>query len=182
MSGIAELKEKLDNKTSNTVLLTMASCGLYNLMWITRANTIIQDITQRHVASYSYIVWIFVLTGIAGALSGGTTELGDAVMLMVASIVSIAAGVLQIVWAFRARSALMQYAYQEHQLYLKMNGFYTFFLNIFYINYCINHLPLEAMRAQAVHGTATQSARPGKSGLPEGYSTRTSNTHGSIKP
>ena len=38
-----------------------------------------------------------------------------------------------------------------------MNGFYTFFLNIFYVNYCINDLPEEQRKQLILRGQTTQA-------------------------
>ncbi len=70
-------------------------------------------------------------------------------MAMISGILAIALGVLYIVWAFRAKKALQEYALTEYKIDLKMNGFYTFIFNIYYINSCINDLP-EAQRRQQI--------------------------------
>lgn len=71
-------------------------------------------------------------------------------------ILIVAANALYIVWAFKAKNALSEYALSEHKIDLRMNAFYTFFLNVFYINYCINDLPEEQRKQQILRGQTTQ--------------------------
>ena len=62
---------------------------------------------------------------------------------------TIASWVLYIVWSFKAKAALQEYALNEHKIDLRMNAFYTFIFTIYYINYCVNDLP-EAKRKQEI--------------------------------
>ena len=79
---------------------------------------------------------IAVCAGLGGAFSGQD----DIIPNVIALLLSIAFNVLFIVWAFKAKSALQEYASNEHQIDLNMNGFYTFLFSIYYINYCINEI------------------------------------------
>lgn len=89
-------------------------------------------------------------------LGGALGNTGDNALILIGSLLSLAGAVLYIVWAFRARAALQEYALNEHKIDLRMNGFYTFIFNVYYINYCINDLP-EALRKQQILQGKTQT-------------------------
>ena len=85
-------------------------------------------------------------------LSGAFTGLGEESLDIIRGILSIAGGIMYIVWAFRARKALQEYALNEHKTDLRMNRFYTFLFNVYYINYCINDLPEDQRKQQRLSG------------------------------
>lgn len=145
MSRIEELKEKTNLKTLHLVLLTMASIGLYMLLYVDRVSRIIKETTQREVVPSTYIAWICILLGMAGV---ATQE--NELTVLFSACMGLAANVMLVVWAFKARRVLVDYAREEHNLHLSTNTFYTLIFNLYYINYCINDLPLEAMRGQVV--------------------------------
>ena len=145
MSNISELKERVNTKTLNLVLLSIATLGLYPLLWLWQNVPVIDQVTKRKTADRTYLIWLAVCIAWGGALSNS----GDTTIDAIGGLFSIAVLVLYVVWAFRARAALQNYALTEHKLDLKMNAFYTFFLQTFYINYCINDLP-EAKRKQQI--------------------------------
>jgi hypothetical protein len=145
MSTITELKDKIDTKTMNLVLLTIATAGIYPLLWLYKNYPTIDDITKTRTADETFIIWMAVCSGLSGFL----IRINEDAMIVLALILSIAGTVLYVVWAFRAKTALQEYALNEHKIDLRMNGFYTFLFHIYYINYCINDLP-EAQRKQKI--------------------------------
>ncbi|MDP3007643.1 MAG: DUF4234 domain-containing protein [Methylococcales bacterium] len=145
MPLITELKDKIDTQTTNLVLLTIATAGIYPILWLNKSYPIIDNIAKTKTADNVFIIWLAVCTG----LSSLFFRINAAPMILLAMVLSIAANVLYIVWAFRAKKALQEYALNEHKIDLRMNGFYTFLLSIYYINYCINDLQ-EAERKQKI--------------------------------
>jgi hypothetical protein len=147
MSTITELKGAVNTKTLNLVLLAIATGGIYPILWLYRNTPVIESITKRKIAPDSFIIWIAVCFGLSGML-GGAEESGA---LVIAGLLSVGAGVLSIIWAFKARVALQEYALNEHKIDLRMNAAYTLLLFVYYVNYCINDLP-EVKRKQEVLG------------------------------
>lgn len=145
MSVITELKDKINTKTVNLVLLTFVTAGIYPILWLYTNYSVIDAITKKRTADNTFIIWIAVCVGLGGALAGSGEDFLDIISLLL----TIASSVLYIVWAFKAKSALQEYALTEHKIDLRMNGFYTFLFNVYYINYCINDLP-EALRKQQI--------------------------------
>ena len=145
MSVITELKDKINTKTVNLVLLTFVTAGIYPILWLYTNYSVIDAITKKRTADNTFIIWIAVCVGLGGALAGS----GEDVLDIISLLLTIASSVLYIVWAFKAKSALQEYALTEHKIDLRMNGFYTFLFNVYYINYCINDLP-EALRKQQI--------------------------------
>ena len=149
MSTINELKDKIDTKTINLVLLTLATGGIYPILWLYENYKIIDTTTKIRTANNSYIIWIAVCAGLSSAFAGT----GEEVMDMIAGGLSVALWVLYIVWAFRARKSLQEYALNEHKIDLKMNRFYTFLFTLYYINYCINDLPEDQRKQQILNSS-----------------------------
>lgn len=150
MSSINQLKDKLNTKTAHLVLLTIATAGIYPIMWMFKHGQTIEETTKKKIGDSVFIIWLAVCSGLGGAFTGT----GDENMDMIAGVLTIASWVLYIVWAFKAKAALQEYALTEHKVDLKMNGFYTFLFTVYYINYCINDLP-EAHRKQQIINSAT---------------------------
>lgn len=124
----------------NLVLLTIATAGIYPIHRLYNNFKII-DKTTSSTTSETYIIWIAVCLGLGGVFSGSPEES----MAIIGGVLTIASSVLYIVWAFKAKNALEEYALNTHKINFRMNGFYTFLFNVYYINYCINDLP-EAQR------------------------------------
>lgn len=145
MSVITELKDKINTKTINLVLLTIATAGIYPILWLYSNYSVIDSVTKKKTADNTFVIWIAVCAGLSGALAGS----GESILDVISIILTISTSVLYIVWAFKAKAALQEYALTEHKIDLRMNGFYTFLFTVYYINYCINDLP-EAQRKQRI--------------------------------
>lgn len=145
MANVSELKDRINTKTWTLVLLTLATVGIYPILWLWRHGPAIEQTTSRSLGGDLFLVWIAVCAGWSGASAGS----GEVALDVISLMISIALAVLYIVWAFQARSALQQYALNVHGVDLRMNGFYTFLFTVYYINYCINDLP-EAKRKQEI--------------------------------
>src|SRR5699024_11560729 len=70
----------------------------------------------------------------------------------IATLISLVWIILTIIWAFRARAALQQYALTQFRFELKMNPVWTFLFHIFYINYCINTMPESLAKHRIIYG------------------------------
>lgn len=144
MSNITELKDALATKTWHLVLLTIATGGIYPLLWLHKNTEKLEKITSKPIANSTFLIWIAVCLGLGKSLSSMGVSAAA-----IGGLLSIAAGVLYIVWAFKAKAAIEEYALVQHKIDLKMNKFYTFFLTLYYINYCANDLP-EVQRKQHI--------------------------------
>lgn len=145
VSTINELKDSLDTKTLNLVLLTIATGGIYPLLWIYKNTSAIEKITGRSIASSSFTVWIAVCVGLGSALTGTGVVSID----IIAGLLTLSSWVLYIIWSFKATKAIQEYALNEHKIDLKVSAFYTIIFTLYYVNYCINDLP-EAKRKQNI--------------------------------
>jgi hypothetical protein len=151
MSDINELKDQTNTKTMNLVLLTIATAGIYPIIWLFNNYKVIDKVTNSTTATDTFIIWIAVCAGLGGVFAGN----GEEIMDVLSGILTIASSALYIVWAFRARKSLQEYALNSHKIDLRMNGFYTFLFNVYYINYCINDLPEEQRKYNVLNGQAT---------------------------
>lgn len=148
MLDINELKDQINTKTMNFVLLTIVTVGIYPIIWLFNNYKVIDKVTASTTANDTFIIWIAICIGLSGALSGT----GEVILDILSLILTIASSVLYIVWAFRAKKALQEYALNTHKIDLKMNGFYTFLFTIYYINYCINDLSEEQRKYSVLNG------------------------------
>lgn len=145
MNTINDLPNAVSTKTLNLFLLTLATLGIYPIIWMYLNTPKLEKITGKAIASGTFLIWLAVCAGWGGLLSTFGEEWAD----ILSGLLSIASAVLYIVWAFKARTALQDYALHEHKVDLKMNVFYTFLFTLYYINYCVNALP-EAQRKQQI--------------------------------
>ncbi|PCI01348.1 MAG: hypothetical protein COB79_04280 [Zetaproteobacteria bacterium] len=148
MSNIAELKDKINTKTMNFVLLTIVTMGIYPILWLYKNQGIMDKITKVATVDSTFIIWIAVCIGLSTAFTGT----GEESMDILSGVLIIVSWVLYIIWAFKAKKALQEYALNEHKIDLRMNGFYTFIFTYFYINYCINDLPEEERKYKVLSG------------------------------
>lgn len=139
MSSLNTLKDRLATSTWKLVLLTIATAGLYPILWLAQTTQLLREETKAQIVANWYPVWLIGVAGWVSALySTRDRSLGE-----FAAGLSLGMAVLYIIWAFKAKSALEEWAIATHRVDPKMNSFYTLFMNIYYVNYCINDLPEE---------------------------------------
>ncbi len=156
MSEINALKDKINTKTVNLVLLTIATAGIFPLLWLYRNAPIISEETGKQITDNNFIIWIAAFIGLGGVFS---TDL-DPLLALIGSLISLVGSILYIIWGFKAKSALQEYALEKHNLNLKLNWFYTLLFTVYYINYCINDLPedLNKQNSLTPNGNPIESA------------------------
>lgn len=165
--AITSLKNRLNTSTWHLVLLSLVTNGIYSLMWLYKHQDTIMQETGQRFSSRTLIIWMAVCAGVSVLLRltfpvqtdgyGYDNSAAD-VMQGVAMLISLAWCVLTIVWAFKARAALRQYALTTFRFDLRMNAFYTVIFNVFYIMYCINDLPQALAKHQIIYGNTSSVA------------------------
>lgn len=153
MRNINELKEATNTKTLNFVLLTIVTAGIYPLLWLYRNSPIIEKIVGRKIADESFVIWTAIFLG----LGKGLSSIGDEDLNMTAAFLNLAAAILYIIWAFKAKAALEEFALNEYKIDLRMNAFYTLCCTLYYVNYCINKLPDSKRRQEILAGKPESS-------------------------
>lgn len=146
MKTVSDLKTAVNTKVLHLVLYSIFTGALFPLMWVYRNTRTIESITGGKVFNDSVLgaaalctaAWFNVVSRDDFAEGGGSTWIGLISLLLV--------GVFWVMWAFKAKKAIEDYAITEFRLDLKLNAAYTFLFNVFYINYCINDLPEFARR------------------------------------
>lgn len=169
MSDISELKQHMNTKTLHFALLTLVTAGVWPLLWLYRKQSILAEMTRVPFASEVMIIWMALCFGLSRLLNGMTTpqlygyDTVNDTLLILSFLLSLACGVLYIVWACKARTALRHYALVTFHFDLKMNLFYTVVFNVFYINYCINAMPDDFAKHQIIYGgrpSASEATAP----------------------
>lgn len=150
MSSLNTLKDRLATSTWKLVLLTVATAGLYPILWLAQTTQLLREETKARVVATWYPIW---LIGVAGWVSA-LYSTRDRDLAEFASGLTLGMAILYIVWAFKAKKALEEYAINQYRVDPKMNSFFTFFLNIYYINYCINDLPDEERKQKVLNNQA----------------------------
>jgi len=157
MTSISELKNSLNTKTANLVLLQFATGGVFPIMWLYRHTKTVEHITGSKIAGDTFLIWMAVCSGLGLVLQASGAGSDDLAFLAISGILlAFAVPVLQIIWAFRASKALQRYALGKHRIDLRMNSFYTLVFNVFYVNYCINELPELARSRDLLVGVSAQ--------------------------
>lgn len=166
--AIHTLSNRLNTPTGNLVLLSLVTNGIYSLMWLYKHQDTIMQETGQRFASRLLIIWMAVCVGVSTALRlffplqldryGDSVNATADMMQGLATLISFAWCVLAVIWAFRARAALCQYALTTFRFDLQLNIFYTALFNIFYIMYCINDLPQALMKHQIINGKSQPQA------------------------
>jgi len=155
MSTITELKDAIHTKTSNFVLLTIATAGIYPMIWLFLNTQKLEKITSKKIANNTFLILLVACIEYGVCLQDIAD--GNEILYLIGKLVLLVGWGLQIAWAFRAKAALQEYAFTEHKTDLRMNALYTFFLTVYYINYCINDLAEVQRRQQILTG---QKAAP----------------------
>ena len=135
---IAELKDAIAITTSKCFLLTIATAGLFPILFIYRKQPILNKITNCNIVTDTYIIWLATLSGFSDYFYAIDTEgiEGD-----FGSMLYLVLAVLMVVWSFKTKKALENYSLKKFKIDIKMNSFYTLLFTVFYIIYCINDLP-----------------------------------------
>lgn len=153
MSNVTDLKDQINTKTVNLVLLSLVTAGIYPILWLYRNFRIIDKTIKTKTASDSFVIWIAILLGLSTMFAAAVPEMNTRhsreMLDLISSVLNLTSGIFYIIWAFRAKKGLQEYALTEYKIDLRMNGFYTFLLNVLYINYCINDMP-EVYRKQQI--------------------------------
>lgn len=160
--SVSTLKDKLNTSTWHLVLLAAATYGIYPLMWLYKNQDAIMDQVGQRFSSGTFIVWMAVCSGVSVMLNllfpvqvdqyGYAYDSSAQMMAGLAFLISLVWIVLTIVWAFKARASLQQYALTQFRFELKMNPAWTILFHVFYINYCINAMPEALAKHQIIHG------------------------------
>ncbi|CAI1543816.1 DUF4234 domain-containing protein [Serratia fonticola] len=152
MENINTLKDSINTKVLNFVLLTVATGGIYPMMWLyLNQNKLTEELKNNFVAN-DYPLWLAVVTGFGWLLVDVSIAMSDTETMLdhTATLLSVASTIMIIAWAFKAKSALQVYALNEFKFELKMNPFYTFIFNIYYIVYCINDMESELQKHKII--------------------------------
>ncbi|CAM7268843.1 TPA: DUF4234 domain-containing protein [Escherichia coli] len=151
-NNINILKNNINTKVSNFVLLSIVTGGIYPMMWLYLNQTKITEETKNEFVAKDYPLWLAIVTGFGWLLSDIGIAISDDMTAFdyVATLLSWTSAVMIIFWAFKAKSALQTYALNEFKFELKMNPFYTFIFNIYYITYCINDMEAEFQKHKII--------------------------------
>lgn len=152
MNDINLLKDSLDTKVLNFVILTVVTGGIYPLMWLFLNQRKLTEAMKDNFVDSNYPLWIAVATGLGWFLSDFSYEISDedTILDYIAALLSFASAVMYIVWGFKAKAAIQAYVLKEFKFELKMNMFYTLIFNIYYIIYCINSMGAEHQKHKII--------------------------------
>ncbi|HHQ6552127.1 TPA: hypothetical protein ACSTJZ_001995 [Serratia fonticola] len=145
MENVNALKDGINTKVLNFVLLTVATGGIYPMMWLyVNQKKLTEELKSNFVAS-DYPLWLAVVTGFGWLLVDISYAISDTETVLdhIATLLSVASAVMLIAWSFKAKTALQAYALNKFKFELKMNPFYTFIFNVYYIVHCINNMESE---------------------------------------
>lgn len=174
MTNPNELKEQIGTQTLHMVLLSMATFGIYLIIWLIKNNEIIERITKTKLTGNTYPLWVAVFKGWGlGPLSCliliHTTlglflrwysgmyfiEILLIVFLLVSCAMLVSYHVLLVIWAFKAKKAIQEYALTELKIDLQMDVFCLAMFHLYYINYCIEHIAEVVRKHDIIKGSSS---------------------------
>ncbi|MGM7881117.1 hypothetical protein [Yersinia enterocolitica] len=152
MNNINLLKNSLDTKILNFVLLTAVTGGVYPLMWLFLYQRKLTEAMKDNFVDSNYPLWIAIATGLGWFLSDISYEISNEETILdhIATLLSFASVVMYIVWGFKAKASLQAFVLKEFKFELKMNVFYTFLFNVYYIVYCVNSMESEYQKHRII--------------------------------
>ncbi|QLB22956.1 hypothetical protein A6B44_06955 [Pasteurella skyensis] len=140
MNSIFELKNEINVKTSNFVLLDVITMGIYSILYLYKYTSVIERVVKKNVFHSFFIVSIAICYGVDVFCQNlvlidfwGENHYSD-----LSIILNFLIFILDRVWAFKIGIALKKYALNNYNLCFSMNKFYIFLFSNYYINYCIN--------------------------------------------
>lgn len=150
MKNINTLKSITNQGTGKFVLLSMFTAGIYPIMWAWKNTDAFNSELKIKPFESSVFIYLAIAMGVSlyldvfsfmsDAYNYGYIAESNNVFDILSTIITIAMAVFWIVWAFKMKSALEYYAAKEFGISLRLNGFWTFLFQYFYINYCMNAL------------------------------------------
>lgn len=172
MTDITTLSQRLNTRTLHFVLLTLVTCGVWPLLWLYKKQDIISNTTGYPGYGQLFILWLAICFGLGHQLAAAVSsdvygyDPTSDTLLALSGLLSLACGVMYVVWAFKARETLRHYALNTFRFELKMNPFYTVMFNVFYITYCVNDMPQALAKHQIIHGTSATANTPAQAEQP----------------
>lgn len=151
--NVNTLKDSINTKVLNFVLLSIATGGIYPMMWLYLNQKKLTEEMKSNFVANDYPLWLAVVTGFGWLLTDFSYALSDTETVLdhIATLLSVASTVMIIVWSFKAKTALQAYVLNEFKFELKMNSFYTFIFSIYYIVYCINDMESELQKHNIIY-------------------------------
>lgn len=142
MSDISTLKEKINTRTFSLLLLTLVTGGLYMNIWMYKTFTALEEVTRIKTMSSAFFAFYLTIIGTIGHLS----LVPHFYAFFLIGFLFLLLAVVSLLWCFRVRRALRAYALAEHNFQLRMGLVFTGLFGFYYVNYCINNLPLDKQK------------------------------------
>ena len=111
------------------LLITVVTCGIFGMVWIFVQAAWAKKADPRCNATLMFVIYLVAFAVYMAAI---LTE--DQRFLIVAGLSYVACVACYIVGIFSIRRAIHNY-YQDAPFHLHLNGFLTFFLNVYYFQY-----------------------------------------------
>ncbi len=153
MEELLEFKNKLNSKTLYLVLFAIVSLGVYNFMWVYKRTDYIEEKLGTPFKGRFYAISAAILFGFSLIIEKIAYMSNSYPLSLLSSLLGYIAPALITIWAFKVRRALIDYAF-KYQIDLKMNILYTLLFSNYYISYCINDLPRQKERSDALRNVS----------------------------
>lgn len=141
-----EIKKSNNLGTAKFILLNIFTLNIFFAYRISVMNDLIHSFSGERIASDRFKYIMFVCVAFYILFLGSNLGTGADDDSVVSLLCSIAFSGMAIYWAFQAKTKIELYCLKELGFPYKMNGFYTFLFNAFYINYCLNDIQNESIK------------------------------------
>lgn len=164
MKDINTLKSITNQGTGQFVLISLLTAGIYPVMWAWKnADAFNSELKEKTFESKMFIylaivmglsLHMDVLSMMNNAYHDRYTAGPDDIYTILSNVFSISVTVFWVVWSFKMKRALENYAEREFGITLYLNRTLTFLFQYFYINYCMNALEEDLARNNYVNHSA----------------------------
>jgi hypothetical protein len=137
---VSELKKAINLPTLKFVLFSIITAGIYPILWIAKYSNMIKETFEIEDNNFpkNYDFYLAISVGLGLYLK--SLVIYDMGFMRLGMFCSLISWILYIIWSFKIQKAILKYTKEKMNIEYKMHSTNTFFLTIYYINYCINEL------------------------------------------
>ena len=149
-----DLTSKYGESTVRFALYTLGSAGIYTYVWLFERYKVFNKMVGHELISRNFLLTMMLVYGASFLLEPDFSARPHNVAIFqmfsfLASIVKLAAWIMLVICAFRARTILRGYFLSHSHVDISINPVLVVLFNIIYINYCLNNLEAKVKKAQS---------------------------------
>lgn len=145
-----DIKVKNNLGTGKFVLFDALTLRIFQIDRIEKTTDLIFEFSEKKIAGDGFVLSLKILLGWYLFLVLCNGFLG-----IIGNLIGVLYFGLAIYWSFEAKKEIENYVVKNYRINYKLNGLYTFFLNVYYINYCLNDIHDEVSKSEYLRNTSS---------------------------